>query len=172
MTPVRRLSSAPAVPSRRWAARSTGTTPTTPSPVKFPASLNGRYFAGELGRKWIKAIEVTGTGGVGDIGAFPWTGTQVMDMAFGPDGALYVLDYGTGANNQALWRIEYMGAQNRNPIAKASGNPDIGRTAAHRRVLVRGELRSRRWRADLPMDLRRRRNLDAGQPVVHLQHRG
>ncbi|GAA0605196.1 carbohydrate-binding protein [Kribbella sandramycini] len=96
------------------------------SPVKFPASLNGRYFAGELGRRWIKAIEVTGTGGVGDIGAFPWTGTQVMDMAFGPDGALYVLDYGTGSNNQALWRIEYIGAQNRNPIAKAAGTPTSG----------------------------------------------
>lgn len=96
------------------------------SPVKFPASLNGRYFAGELGRKWIKAIEVTGTGGVGDIGAFPWTGTQVMDMAFGPDGALYVLDYGTGANNQALWRIEYKGSTNRNPIAKATATPTSG----------------------------------------------
>ncbi|GAA1510713.1 carbohydrate-binding protein [Kribbella lupini] len=96
------------------------------SPVKFPASLNGRYFAGELGRKWIKAIEVTGTGGVGDIGAFPWTGTQVMDMAFGPDGALYVLDYGTGANNQALWRIEYKGSANRNPIAKAAATPTSG----------------------------------------------
>ncbi|MGC4942008.1 carbohydrate-binding protein [Kribbella sp. DT2] len=96
------------------------------SPVKFPASLNGRYFAGELGRKWIKAIEVTGTGGVGDIGAFPWTGTQVMDMAFGPDGALYVLDYGTGANNQALWRIEYKGSANRNPVAKAAATPTSG----------------------------------------------
>jgi glucose/arabinose dehydrogenase/PKD repeat protein len=96
------------------------------SPVKFPASLDGRYFAGELGRKWIKAIEVTGTGGVGDIGAFPWTGTQVMDMAFGPDGALYVLDYGTGANNQALWRIEYKGNTNRNPIAKAAATPTSG----------------------------------------------
>ncbi|QNE21878.1 carbohydrate-binding protein [Kribbella qitaiheensis] len=96
------------------------------SAVKFPASLDGRFFAGEYGRKWIKAIEVTGSGTPGDIGAFPWTGTQVMDMAFGPDGALYVLDYGTGSNNQALWRIEYLGSQNRNPIAKASGNPTSG----------------------------------------------
>ncbi|WBQ02849.1 carbohydrate-binding protein [Kribbella sp. CA-293567] len=100
--------------------------PNLNSAVKFPQSLNGRYFAGELGRQWIKAIEVTGSGGVGDIGAFPWTGTQVMDMAFGPDGALYVLDYGTGANNQALWRIEYKGATNRNPIAKAAGTPTSG----------------------------------------------
>src|SRR5882757_1206750 len=96
------------------------------SAVKFPASLNGRYFAGEYGRQWIKAIEVTSSGAPGDIGAFPWTGTQVMDMAFGPDGALYVLDYGTGADDQALWRIEYIGSQNRNPVAKAAGTPTSG----------------------------------------------
>jgi glucose/arabinose dehydrogenase/PKD repeat protein len=97
------------------------------SNVKFPQSLSGRFFAGEYGRQWIKAIEVTSSGGVGDIGAFPWTGTQVMDMAFGPDGALYVLDYGTGSNNAALWRVEYIGGTNRNPIAKAAGTPTSGR---------------------------------------------
>jgi len=100
--------------------------PNLNSGVKFPQSLDGRFFAGEYGRKWIKAIEVTGSGGVGDIGAFPWTGTQVMDMAFGPDGALYVLDYGTGSNNQALWRVEFIGNQNRNPIAKAAANKTSG----------------------------------------------
>jgi PKD repeat protein len=100
--------------------------PNLNSAVKFPQSLNGRYFAGELGRQWIKAIEVTSSGGVGDIGAFPWTGTQVMDMAFGPDGALYVIDYGSGSNNQTLWRIEYLANANRNPVAKASGTPTSG----------------------------------------------
>jgi glucose/arabinose dehydrogenase/PKD repeat protein len=100
--------------------------PNLSSAVKFPQSLDGRFFAGEYGRRWIKAIEVTSGGGVGDIGAFPWTGTQVMDMAFGPDGALYVLDYGTGQNNQALWRVEYVGGQNRNPIAKAAADRTSG----------------------------------------------
>ncbi|WP_345533528.1 carbohydrate-binding protein, partial [Microbispora amethystogenes] len=65
-------------------------------------------------------------GGYGEISAFPWSGTQVMDMAFGPDGALYVLDYGTGSNNQALYRIEYIGKANRNPIAKASADKTSG----------------------------------------------
>ncbi|OLF16222.1 carbohydrate-binding protein [Actinophytocola xanthii] len=100
--------------------------PNLGSAVKFPQSLDGRFFAGEYGRRWIKAIEVTSGGGVGDIGAFPWTGTQVMDMAFGPDGALYVLDYGTGQNNQALWRVEYIGGQNRNPVAKATADRTSG----------------------------------------------
>ncbi|MFC4588520.1 carbohydrate-binding protein [Sphaerisporangium corydalis] len=96
------------------------------SAVKFPQSLDGRFFAGEYGRRWIKAIQVNSDGSPGDIGAFPWTGTQVMDMAFGPDGALYVLDYGTGSNNQALFRIEYIGGTNRNPIAKVAANKTSG----------------------------------------------
>ncbi|GAA1016589.1 glycosyl hydrolase [Acrocarpospora pleiomorpha] len=96
------------------------------SSVKFPQSLDGRFFAGEYGRRWIKAIAVTASGGYGEISGLPWTGTQVMDMAFGPDGALYVLDYGTGSGNQALWRVEYIGGTNRNPIAKAAGTPTSG----------------------------------------------
>ncbi|WP_214409145.1 carbohydrate-binding protein [Sphaerisporangium fuscum] len=96
------------------------------SRVKFPQSLDGRYFAGEYGRQWIKAIEVKADGTYGEISAFPWTGTQVMDMAFGPDGALYVLDYGTGGDNQALYRVEYIGGANRNPVAKASADKTSG----------------------------------------------
>src|SRR5690349_15441089 len=92
-------------PVYRYNAASTST-------VKFPQSLDGRYFAGEYGRRWIKAIALNADGTPGEISAFPWTGTQVMDMAFGPDGALYVLDYGTGSNNQGLFRIEYIGGAN------------------------------------------------------------
>ena len=142
--------------------------PNLNSTIKFPQSLDGRYFAGEYGRKWIKAIEVTGSGGVGDIGAFPWTGTQVMDMAFGPDGALYVLDYGTGANNAALWRIEYLGGTNRNPVAKAAGTPTSGQSPLNVTFSSAGSVRPRRRRADLPLDLRRRRHVHGRQPYAHL----
>ncbi len=96
------------------------------SSVKFPQSMDGRYFAGEYGRRWIKAIALNADGTPGEISAFPWTGTQVMDMAFGPDGALYVLDYGTGSNNQGLWRIEYIGGGNRNPVARATADRTSG----------------------------------------------
>lgn len=95
------------------------------STVKFPQSLDGRYFATEFGRQWIKAIEVKSDGSPGIIEDFPWDGTQIIDSEFGPDGALYVLDYGTGGN-QALWRIEYIGGSNRNPVAKASADRTSG----------------------------------------------
>ncbi|MFE6756017.1 PQQ-dependent sugar dehydrogenase [Streptomyces sp. NPDC057684] len=80
------------------------------SPVKFPEAYDGDFFAGEFGRQWIKRIEQDGDGKVTSINPFPWTGTQVMDMAFGPDGALYVLDYGLswfgGDEHSGLYRIE------------------------------------------------------------------
>ncbi|MFD3438935.1 carbohydrate-binding protein [Streptomyces sp. NPDC058685] len=98
------------------------------SSVKFPQSLDGRYFATEYGRRWIKAVEVRSDGSYGLIEDFPWTGTQVMDSDFGPDGALYVLDYGSGSGNQALYRIEYIGGSNRNPIAKAAVDKTSGPT--------------------------------------------
>ena len=51
-------------------------------------------------------------------------------MAFGPDGALYVLDYGTGYfngdANSALYRIEYIAGGNRAPTAEAAANRTSG----------------------------------------------
>jgi Carbohydrate binding module (family 6)/PKD domain len=51
-------------------------------------------------------------------------------MAFGPDGALYVLDYGTGYGNadenSALYRIEHIGGGNRAPTAVASADRTSG----------------------------------------------
>ncbi|WP_030664150.1 PQQ-dependent sugar dehydrogenase [Streptomyces rimosus] len=99
------------------------------SSVKFPKEYDGNFFAGEFGRRWIKRIEQGNDGTVQKINDFPWTGTQVMDMEFGPDGALYVLDYGTGYfygdANSALYRIEYA-KDGLTPIAEASADRTDG----------------------------------------------
>ncbi|MGV9952287.1 lectin [Streptomyces cellulosae] len=99
------------------------------SDVKFPQEYDGDFFAGEFGRRWIKRIETGGDGTVQSVNAFPWNGTQVMDMAFGPDGALYVLDYGTGYfngdHNSALYRIEHV-TGGRAPLAQAAANRTSG----------------------------------------------
>ncbi|MCX5562038.1 carbohydrate-binding protein [Streptomyces sp. NBC_00038] len=100
--------------------------PDLDSSVKFPQSLDGKFFAAEYGRQWIKAIEVKSDGSYGTIEDVPWDGTQVIDSDFGPDGALYVLDYGTGSNNQGLYRIEYIAGSNRNPVAQASADKTSG----------------------------------------------
>ncbi|MFE6129864.1 ThuA domain-containing protein [Streptomyces sp. NPDC056437] len=100
------------------------------SPVKFPEAYDGAFFAGEFGRRWIKRIEQGEDGAVQSINAVPWTGTQIMDMAFGPDGALYVLDYGTawfgGDENSGLYRIENA-TGGRSPVAEASANKTSGK---------------------------------------------
>ncbi|HET6532673.1 MAG TPA: PQQ-dependent sugar dehydrogenase [Actinoplanes sp.] len=104
--------------------------PNLTSPTKFPQSLDGHFFAGEFGRGWIKPIHVNADGSVGAISSFPWNGKQVMDMAFGPDGSLYVLDYGTGYfngdANSALYRYDYVAGQNRAPTAVAAADRTSG----------------------------------------------
>ncbi|MFF9378057.1 PQQ-dependent sugar dehydrogenase [Streptomyces griseoluteus] len=106
--------------------------PALDSPVKFPEAYDGDFFAGEFGRRWIKRVETGGDGTVQSINAFPWTGTQVMDMAFGPDGALYVLDYGTawfgGDDNSALYRIENA-TDGHSPVARAAADKTSGQAA-------------------------------------------
>src|SRR5699024_2229343 len=52
-----------------------------------------------------------------------------MNVEFGPDGALYVLDYGSGyfggAEDSALYRIDYVG-DNPRPEADISATPTNG----------------------------------------------
>ncbi|MGP3966651.1 PQQ-dependent sugar dehydrogenase [Streptomyces sp. 6N223] len=100
------------------------------SAVKFPEEYDGDFFAMEYGRQWIKNIDVADDGSPGAINDFPWSGTQVIDAAFGPDGALYVLDYGMGYTegdeNSALYRIEHLTSDGRAPVAEASAEPTSG----------------------------------------------
>ncbi|MFE6281936.1 PQQ-dependent sugar dehydrogenase [Streptomyces sp. NPDC057877] len=103
--------------------------PALDSPVKFPEAYDGDFFAGEFGRRWIKRISSDADGTVQTISDIPWTGTQVMDMAFGPDGALYVLDYGLawfgGDENSALYRIENA-TDGHSPVAQAAADRTSG----------------------------------------------
>lgn len=100
------------------------------SPGKFPQFLDGHYFAAEFGRRWLRTVHINPDGSAGQIDPFPWRGTQIIDTAFGPDGHLYVLDYGTGwfggDANSALYRIEYRPAGNQPPTARASANRTSG----------------------------------------------
>ncbi|MEV4619884.1 carbohydrate-binding protein [Asanoa sp. NPDC049573] len=101
-----------------------------PSTTKFPQAFEGQFFATEFGRGWIRPIHVNADGTRGTIDTFPWVGKQVMDSAFGPDGAYYVLDYGTGYfngdANSALYRFDYVAGGNRAPTAVATGSPTSG----------------------------------------------
>ncbi|PPS73410.1 MULTISPECIES: carbohydrate-binding protein [Streptomyces] len=104
--------------------------PAVTAPTKFPQSFDGQFFATEFGRGWIKPIHLDADGSPGTIDSFPWTGKQVIDSAFGPDGSYYVLDYGSGFYQgdqySALYRFDYVGAGNRAPTAVAGANRTSG----------------------------------------------
>ncbi|MFG3102368.1 PQQ-dependent sugar dehydrogenase [Streptomyces sp. NPDC048182] len=115
--------------------------PALDSPVKFPEIYDGDFFAGEFGRRWIKRITSDADGTIQSIGDIPWTGTQVMDMAFGPDGALYVLDYGTawfgGDEYSGLYRIENA-TDGHSPVAQAAADRTSGQAPLKVRFSSKG----------------------------------
>ncbi|MGW0605442.1 PQQ-dependent sugar dehydrogenase [Streptomyces sp. NPDC002640] len=104
--------------------------PDLDSPVKFPEEFDGDVFVSEFGRQWIKRVTADADGTVQAINDLPWDGTQITDMEFGPDGALYVLDYGlqwfAGDENSALYRIENA-TGGRSPLAEATASVTSGK---------------------------------------------
>ena len=58
---------------------------------------------------------------------------------------------------------------NQPPVAVAAGQPDVGTGPAHGELLERGLVGSRGPAADLLVDVRRRHDLDGGQPHPHLR---
>ena len=105
--------------------------PNLVSDTKFPEYFNGKTFIYEWGRGWIKTVTENADGSPGDIVSFfdSMTLTRPMSVEFGPEGSMYVLDYGGGFfggdANSALYRIDYVQG-NRAPIAETSATPNSG----------------------------------------------
>jgi len=102
-------------------------------PTKFPQFYDDLWFNGEWNNGWIKTFELNDSGAVTDVEPFA-LGTgykRPMDLDFGPDGSLYVIEWGSGfgGNNadSGIYRIDYI-AEGRRPIAHATATPDNGPT--------------------------------------------
>ena len=97
------------------------------SSVRFPEYYEGKWFIYEWARSWIKVVSFDEQGDLARIEPFlpKWKISKPIDMEFGPDGAMYLLEYGQNyfADNPdaRLVRIEFA-AGNRKP--KASLNAD------------------------------------------------
>ncbi len=108
--------------------------PDLASEVKFPPYFDGVEFAYEWDRGWIKNIHLNEDGTVLKIDPlFDRANISLvrpMDLKFGPDGALYVLDYGSGyfggADDSAIYRIEYVKGA-RSPVARIGATPTSGK---------------------------------------------
>ena len=94
-----------------------------------------------------------------------------MDLDFGPDGALYVIEWGSGFNgnnaDSGVYRVDYLKGD-QNPVARATATPTEGLVAAVRDLLERGLERPRGHAGHVRVGLRRRRHVDGRQPDAHL----
>ncbi|MCR9013972.1 PQQ-dependent sugar dehydrogenase [Aquiflexum gelatinilyticum] len=99
--------------------------------VKFPKYYHGKLFIYDWMRNWIFTVTMDENSDLDSMERFlpSVVFDKPVDMQFGPDGALYVLEYGTywSAQNDdsGLYKIEFS-AGNRKPIAKASVEKNQG----------------------------------------------
>ncbi|TXK49678.1 c-type cytochrome [Pontibacter qinzhouensis] len=85
-----------------------------PKETAYPAYYNGKVFIYEWVRNWIKVLTLKENGDLQKMETFmsdtPFS--AIMDMELGPDGRIYVLEYGKGwftANPDAgLARLDYI----------------------------------------------------------------
>ena len=114
--------------------------PDNPSTTKFPAYWDDKAFFAEFSQDYLAVFDVQWPNGPVDHithflpnAALETNGQPItdspIDIEFGPDGSLYVLDYGDGffrANPDAgLYRIDYSPG-NKAPTAKISADPISG----------------------------------------------
>ena len=116
--------------SARWAARRTTSTPQNRSVFRWPPYYNGVPLFYEWTRDYVKEFRLNRPNGgrLDEIRDVPLAGMvdNPMDMEFGPDGALYVLNYGDGffsENPDAdLSRIDFVRG-NHTPVVKVAATP-------------------------------------------------
>ncbi|MCY1138403.1 PQQ-dependent sugar dehydrogenase [Actinoplanes sp. Pm04-4] len=103
------------------------------SVFKWPAAFDGKPLFAEWTRDWVKALTLDRRNQVTKIESVlpELVFDNPMDLEFGPDGALYVLEYGDGyfAENPdaQLSRFDYVRG-NRTPIAKVAATPTSGQS--------------------------------------------
>jgi PKD repeat protein/glucose/arabinose dehydrogenase len=105
--------------------------PELQSDTKFPEYFDGTPFFMEWSRNFVKELRLTDDGELLKINDFlpDEEFLAPMDMQFGPDGAMYMLDWGGGFErhnpDSSLYRIDYTQGDRR-PVAEAGATPSSG----------------------------------------------
>ncbi|GIG00012.1 discoidin domain-containing protein [Catellatospora citrea] len=109
--------------------------PNLNSTVKWPAYYDNKLIITEYCRNWIKEVQfdngnpVTGNPTIIEPVVSGMQLVHPIDMEFGPDGSLYLLEYGNGYFSgdaaAGLYKINYV-AGGRSPTAVATANRDNG----------------------------------------------
>jgi cytochrome c len=93
----------------------------------YPGYYEGKWIAADLTRGWIMAISMDEKGDYKSMERFlpSYQPVEPIDIKFGPDGDLYVLEYGSNwfrkSDNSRLVRIEF-NSGNRPPQVKANAS--------------------------------------------------
>jgi len=90
--------------------------------ANFPPEYQGNYFFGDSTRSWIKRLVLDASNKVVSVQDFASRIPRVVDIQFGPDGALYYVGYDKGQ----VRRISYLGGSNHQPTVATSVTPDNG----------------------------------------------
>ncbi|MDC6352790.1 PQQ-dependent sugar dehydrogenase, partial [Zeaxanthinibacter sp. PT1] len=107
-------------------------------PKRLPVEFNNKFFYYDFNSSWIWVATLDSQGNVQGTperlapSVFPTAATGFIDMKIGPDGHLYILEYGTGCcpgntGTGKLVRVDYTGiVSNSSPIASISATPNNG----------------------------------------------
>jgi cytochrome c len=106
-----------------------------PTETKFPAYYDDKVFFADWSRDWIATLTLDDQGRAAKVERFMGN-TRFRaphDMAMGPDGSLYLLEWGEAFNfaggginrDSGLYRIDFARGK-RTPLARASANPTSG----------------------------------------------
>lgn len=103
----------------------------TDSSIALPSYYDGKLFIAEWLRDWINVVTLTADGKVQSIEPFMKNEkfSHPIELEVGPEGALYILEYGLNwfSKNEdaALYRIEYTRG-NRAPVVKLTAKDPVG----------------------------------------------
>ncbi|MDP9865314.1 MULTISPECIES: ThuA domain-containing protein [Streptosporangium] len=103
-----------------------------PSTTKFPAYFDKTPFFYEWSRNYLAEMRLDGGGNVLKVNRFLSNlgFRSPMHMKFGPDGSMYLIEWGAGYGgsnpDDGVYRIDYVSGS-RSPVAKASGTPTSGK---------------------------------------------
>ena len=105
--------------------------PELKSETKFPAHFDNCLIFFDWNRTFVKIVRLDADSNIKAIEPFLTSVPlkRAVDMKFGPEGSLYILDYGStwGDNNDSrLLRVDYF-SNNRPPVAKIASGETVGK---------------------------------------------
>ena len=156
--------------------------PNLDSDTKFPAYYDKHWFIGHWNTpdSWIKTATLNANStAVTNVAATPFLNRFIRphEMEFGPDGSLYVIQWGGGFNgnnlDSGIFRIDYVEGQRR-PMAHASATPDAGPVPLQVQFSSAGSVDPEGTSLTYAWDFDGNGTTDStlAQPDPHLHHQG